>query len=114
VNRVPLWRILAGFLVLAGLLFFAVMLVPVYAHNFQLQSFVSGVADNPANRAESDDLLRTWVLDKAHALDLPVTADNVQIYRSPGNLRIDIRYFVPVSFPGYTVSLHFSPGAGSR
>ena len=29
-------------------------------------------------------------------------------------IRIDIRYFVTVDVPGYTVNLHFYPGAGSE
>jgi hypothetical protein len=29
-------------------------------------------------------------------------------------MRIDVRYQVRVDLPGYTVNLHFYPGAGSR
>jgi hypothetical protein len=54
------------------------------------------------------------VLSKARELDLPVKEDNVHIIRSPEGLRIDVRYFVRVTVPGYTVDLHFYPGAGSR
>jgi hypothetical protein len=54
------------------------------------------------------------VLNRAHELDLPVKADNVHIVRSSDGLRIDVRYFVRVTLPGYTVDLHFYPGAGSR
>jgi hypothetical protein len=38
----------------------------------------------------------------------------VHIDRTPDELRIAVRYFVRVSLPGYTVDLHFYPGAGSR
>ena len=51
---------------------------------------------------------------KANALNLPVTDDNVHIEHLPEGLRIDVRYFVRVTLPGYTVDLHFYPGAGSR
>ena len=54
------------------------------------------------------------MLDKAHELDLPVKADNVKILRLHDGMRIDVRYFVRVNFPGYTVDLHFYPGAGSH
>jgi hypothetical protein len=54
------------------------------------------------------------VLDKARALDLPVQPGNVQIVRREGTVRIDVRYIVRVDLPGYTVDLHFYPGAGSR
>jgi hypothetical protein len=66
------------------------------------------------SRNQTDDALRQNVLHKARELDLPVRPDNVRIIRSPEGLRIDVRYFVRVTLPGYTVDLHFYPGAGSR
>lgn len=113
-NRVPRWRIAAAVLILAGLALFAAMFAPIYYHNMELQNFVSEVAARPDTPSKSDDLLRTWVLDKAHELDLPVRADNVKIVHSKDGMRIDVRYFVRVNAPGYTVDLHFYPGAGSR
>ena len=113
-SRVPRWRMAAAAVVLAALLAFTAMFAPIYFRNLELQNFVSEVAQRVENRTNSDDVLRTWVLDKAHELDLPVKGDNVQIIRSRERLRIDVRYFVRVTLPGYTVDLHFYPGAGSR
>jgi len=114
VSHVPRWRIVAAAVVLAALVAFTAMFAPIYFRNLELQNFVSGVAQRDENRTNSDDVLRTWVLDKAHALDLPVKEDNVQVIRSRQGVRIDVRYFVRVTLPGYTVDLHFYPGAGSR
>jgi hypothetical protein len=114
VSRVPRWRIASAAVVLAGLLAFTAMFAPIYYRNLELQNFVSGVAQRVENQTNSDDVLRTWVLDKAHELDLPIKEDNVRIIRSRGGVRIDVRYFVRVTLPGYTVDLHFYPGAGSR
>jgi len=100
--------------VLMALLAFAAMFAPIYYRNLELQNFVSGVAQRVENQTNSDDVLRTWVLDKAHALDLPVKEDNVHVIRSKEGVRIDVRYFVRVDLPGYTVDLHFYPGAGSQ
>ena len=113
-SRVPRWRMAAAAVVLAALLAFTAMFAPVYFRNLELQNFVSDVTQRVENRTNSDDVLRTWVLDRAHQLDLPVKEDNVHIIRSPEGLRIDVRYFVRVTVPGYTVDLHFYPGAGSR
>lgn len=113
-NRVSGWRIAAAVLILAGLLAFLAMFAPIYFRNLELQSYVSGLTRTAENEQKSDDLLRTWVLDKAHELNLPVAADNVHISRSTEGLHIDVRYFVRVDLPGYTVDLHFYPGAGSR
>ena len=113
-SRVPRWRIASAAFVLAALLAFAAMFAPIYYRNLELQNFVSGVAQRVENQTNSDDVLRTWVLDKAHQLDLPIKEDNVHVIRSRGGVRIDVRYFVRVTLPGYTVDLHFYPGAGSR
>jgi hypothetical protein len=114
VNRVPRWRIAAAGVLLAGLALFAILFLPIYFHNLQLQNFVADVAARADSASRSDDVLRTWVLDKAHELDLPIRPDNVKIAHSAEGMRIDVRYQVRVDLPGYTVNLHFYPGAGSR
>ena len=113
-NHVPRWRIAAAVVLLAGLALFAILLLPIYFHNVQLQNFVADLAARADTASKSDDVLRTWVLDKAHELDLPIRSDNVKIAHSREGMRIDVRYQVRVDLPGYTVNLHFYPGAGSR
>jgi hypothetical protein len=108
------WRVGAGAAVLVAMVAMGARLVPIYVHNIELQQFVEDVAHRTAAPASSDDILRTWVLDKAADLDLPVKADNVQIQRSADSVRIVVRYVVRVDMPLYTVNLHFYPGAGSR
>jgi hypothetical protein len=114
VNRLPRWRIAAAVVILAGLVGFLAMFAPIYFRNLELQNYVSSLTRTAANTQKSDDLLRTWVLDKAHQLNLPIAEDNVHILRTADGLHIDVRYFVRVDLPGYTVDLHFYPGAGSR
>jgi len=122
VTRVPRWRIVAAAAVLAALAFFIMSFAPLYIRNLKLQSFVATIPQRVEDQAQSgsppsDDLLRDWVLDKARGLHLPVTADNIRIQRSPTGdhvERIDVHYLARVDLPGYTVNLHFYPGAGSR
>ena len=99
-----------------GLLgFFAAVISPVYLRNLELQRYVVEITRAVDRKTQSQDNLRTLVVDKARELNLPVKADNVHILRSPDNLlKIDVRYFVRVTLPGYTVDLHFHPGAESR
>ena len=113
-NRLARWRIAAAVVILGGLVSFLALFAPIYFRNMELQKYVSGLTHSVENTQKSDDLLRTWVLDKAHQLDLPVAEDNVHILRSADGVHIDVRYFVRVDLPGYTVDLHFYPGAGSR
>lgn len=114
-TRVPLWRKLAGAAVLIAMAFLLAVFAPIYFHNFQLRSYVDSLTHSPGAQTASDDLLRTQVVEKAHELNLPsITADDVHIQRSANDLRIEVRYRVPVDLPGYQVTLHFYPGAGSR
>ncbi|HEY7389573.1 MAG TPA: hypothetical protein VH640_13750 [Bryobacteraceae bacterium] len=113
-NRVALWRIVIAAIVLAALALVVALFSPIYVHNLELQNYVADVTARPRSETNSDDILRTWVVDRAHQLDLPIHADDVKIARSSGGLHIDVRYQVKVDLPGYTVNLHFYPGAGSR
>lgn len=113
-TRVPRWRIALAIGILAVMVFVLASFAPIYFRNLELQNYVSDVTHSGDNQSKSDDLLRTYVLSKARQLSLPVAEDNVHIVHSPDGLRIDVRYFVRVNLPGYTVDLHFYPGAGSR
>lgn len=110
----PRWRIAVAIFVLAGLVFFLGRFAPIYFRNLELQKFVSATAQRVENRTLADDVLRGEVLDKARRLDLPVKEGDVHILRLPEGMRIDVHYLVRVDLPGYTVNLHFYPGAGSR
>ena len=90
------------------------MFTPIYLGNLKLQTYVAEITRRVDSKNQSDEVLVRNVLNRARDLDLPVKADNVHINRSPEGLRIDVRYFVRVTIPGYTVDLHFYPGAGSR
>jgi len=122
VNRVPRWRIAAAAAVLAALALFAAMVAPIYYRNLQLQDFVTALPrrvedETKAGAPPSDGLVRTWVLHEASRLGIPVRPDDIQVFRSAGTRqveRIEVRYFVDLELPGYTVTLHFYPGAGSR
>ena len=95
---------------LAGLLLLAARFTPIYLRNHQFDSAVSQLAREQSGRAQSDDTLRARVVEKARGLALPVAAGDVHIVRRPDGTRIDVRYFVRVDLPGYTVDLHFHPG----
>ena len=112
---VPRWRIAAAIAVILVLLGFGVRIAPVYLHNLELQNYVAKLTHNASTPDGSGDAaLLQLVLDKARTLDLPVMAENVHVYRSTEGPRIDVRYFVRVTLPGYTVDLHFHPASGAR
>jgi hypothetical protein len=116
VTAVPRWRVAAAAAILAGLVAVLAFLAPAYFHNLNLQSYVSGLSRDAAAGSQPDEAIERQVVQKAVELGLPVTAGNVRITRgTDGKLQhIDVRYFVDVNLPGYTVKLHFYPGAASQ
>jgi hypothetical protein len=107
--------------VLAALAIFGAMFAPIYLRNLQLQSLVVSLPQLAEDQAKagappSDDVVRTWVLNEAYRLGLPVKPEGVRIFRSAeGKVeRLEVRYFVQLDLPGYTVNLHFYPGVGSQ
>lgn len=107
-------RIAAAVLILVVLAILGARLAPLYLDNMRLQSYVASLTQDADALTRPDEALRVAVLEKAAFLGLPVKAGNVHIKRSTESMRIDVRYFVRVDFPLYTVDLHFYPGAGSR
>ena len=115
-RRVAPWRIAAAGLILAAMLALLVRLTPIYFHNMELQGYVGRLTHSVENLTRSDEVLRAMVLNEASRLSLPVAANDVHVSRSALGAveRIDIRYFVHVNLPGYSVSLHFHPASASR
>jgi hypothetical protein len=114
-NRVPLWRIAAAVAVLGIVAAILAVCAPYYFRNRSLQNYVADLTRRVDTREQPDSRIRSQVLQKAEQLKLPIAEGNVRIdRRGDGTLHIDVRYMVPIELPGYTVKLHFYPGAGSR
>ena len=105
-QSLPAWRIGAGAAVLAAFSWFAILLIPVYARNLQLQDFLRNAP------AASDDVLERAILSKSHSLGLDITPDRLQIRHPPGGGSTVVRYVIRVTIPLYSVDLHFSSNVG--
>jgi hypothetical protein len=106
-------RLLAGAAVLLILLIVGVLLIPPYAANWRLQSYINDLADNPATAKNSADAVRSQVLNQAAGLGLPVHGDDIHVSVAQGAVNIGVLYIVHVDVAGYTIDLHFRPTAGS-
>jgi hypothetical protein len=106
-KRLPAWRIGAALAVLGAFSWVAILLIPVYLRNLQLQDFLR------TTPAASDEVLRQAILNKSHSLDLEITPGQLQIQRPPGG-RTGVRYVIRVTMLLYTVDLHFSSNVGEE
>jgi hypothetical protein len=106
-------RLIAGAALVLILIILGVLLIPPYAANWRLQSYVNDLADDPATAHLPAEAVRARVLNQAADLGLPVHGDDVQVGVTQGAVKIDVLYIVHVDIAGYTVDLHFRPAAGS-
>ena len=97
-SRTP--RLIAGVTVLVVLIGLAVVLIPPYASNWELQSYVNDLADDTSTAHKPVDTVRAQVLDKARSLRLPVQSDDVHVTISQGAVQIEVLYIVQVNVAG--------------
>jgi hypothetical protein len=104
--------VVAGAAVLLILVVLGVLLIPPYAANWRLQSYVNDLADDPGTAKKPAAAVQAEILNEAAGLGLPVHADDVHVAVAPGAVKIDLLYIVHVDVAGYTIDLHFRPTAG--
>jgi hypothetical protein len=106
-------RLIAGAAILLILLVVGLVLIPPYAANWRLQSYVNDLADDPGTAKLPAAAVRVRVANRAAGLGLPVGSDDVRVSTSSGAVEIEVLYIVHVDLAGYTIDLHFRPAAGS-
>jgi hypothetical protein len=114
VNGVARWRIAAAILIFAALIFFLATLAPIYFRNLELRSYVSDLTQSVGRQPIPDSLISSRIAAKARELKLPVAEENVHVLHLPGRTDVQVRYYVRVTLPGYTVDLHFNPSATAQ
>lgn len=89
-ESLPLWRLIAGLGVIAIFVIALIVAGSVYLENYRLDGYMRSVAADPASVALSDSEIVTRILDRAHALGLPLQATDVTITRANGQPHIHI------------------------
>jgi hypothetical protein len=106
-------RLIAGAAVLLILIGLGVVLIPPYTTNWKLQTYVNALVEDSATSKRTAEAVRDQVINKAAALGLPLSDDDVHVAISDGRVEIDVLYMVQVNVAGYAVDLHFRPGSGT-
>jgi hypothetical protein len=104
-------RVWLAILLLAVFLYITGSLTPYFIANLRLQRYVVELTHSAGIAASTPAAVRAQVVERAHQLGLPVEVKDVQVDLSGSGARISVRYLVLVNLPGYTVKLHFAPGA---
>jgi hypothetical protein len=107
-ERLPLWRLIAALLVVGAMVAVLLALAPVYFEDYQLGQYMKSVA---RGAKVQDDDVKAEVLTRAHQLDLPVQAADLQISHQAGKLEMQMKYAVQMDFSVYQVDVHFHHSA---
>lgn len=96
---------LFGLIVLLIAVLIAYKMIPVKVKSAEMRDTIIDEARSAGSR--NDKIIMDAILFKAKQLELPITEDNVDISRPASNIRIEVRYTVPIVFPGYTYNWNF-------
>lgn len=112
-------KALGGILVIVACIYSAFQIVPPELTNYSFQDDLRQVAMlGVSNPHTTDQELVDQVIKKAqdHQITLPPEAVTVQRIGTPGAPAVYVaaEYSVPVSLPGYSFTLHFTPSSGNK
>lgn len=112
-------KALVGFLVIVGVIYCAFQVVPPELTNYSFQDDLRNIAMvGGANPHETDQELIDAIVKKAQEHQIALAPEQITVQRigTPGAPAVFVaaEYSVPVSLPGYSFSLHFSPSSGNR
>jgi hypothetical protein len=112
-------KILLGFLFAIAVAVSLFQIAPPMLANFSFQDDLRTVVlMDSANLQKTDDDIRIDVLKKAKEHELPIGEKQITVQRinTPGISAVYVAadYSVPVSLPGYTFDMHFTPNSGNR
>jgi hypothetical protein len=89
-------------------------IIPVYVNSYELEDFIRQQTPFWLTQRAPVDAIRNKVLEKARELELPLTAEQVNIEASSASVTVSLDYTVPVDLKVYTLKLHFTPSAQNR
>ena len=112
-------KAIIGFLAIIGLIYAGFQIIPPELTNYSFTDDLKNIAlVGGSNPHESDQDLIDAVLKKAREHEIPLTPERVTVQRigTPGApaVYVAVDYSVPVSLPGYSFTLHFTPSSGNK
>jgi|SRR5271155_1810563 len=99
-------KTLLGLVIVAGIIIYCVMFVPVYFNNYQFQDEVVSLAKFGGDRSELS--LRADIMKKAVEHSIPIMENDVVISRANGVTSVEIEYDVTIDLQVKQYVLHFS------
>jgi len=112
-------KALIGFLAIIGVVYAGFQIIPPELTNYSFTDDLHNIAMvGGGNPHQTDQDLIDAVMKKAQEHDIPLTPEHITVQRigTPGAPAVYVAadYSVPVSLPGYSFVLHFTPSSGNK
>jgi hypothetical protein len=112
-------KAIIGFLAIIGCVYAGFQIVPPELSNYSFEDDLKSVAVmGGANPHTTDQELIDSIIKKAQDHQITLTPESVTVQRigTPGSPAVYVAadYSVPVSLPGYSFTLHFTPSSGNK
>ena len=108
-------KMIVGVMLVVAAVYVGWALIPPYFANYQFEDAVENQALFDSYTSKSDEDVRQAVFKKAQQLDIPITAEQIQVKRGANNaLAISVDYSVHVELPGYPMDLNFHTASKNK
>ena len=112
-------KAIIGVLVFVGMIYAGYQIIPPELSNCSFNDDLKDLAMMAgANPRTTDDDLLKQVLKRAQDHNIELAPEQVTVQRigTPGAPAVYVQadYSVPVNFPGYSFTLHFTPSSGNK
>lgn len=111
-------KAIVGFLAIIFVVYAGFQVIPPEMKNFSFQDDLRNIALVAGTSHQSDQDLVDSVVRKAQEHEISLAPERVTVQRigTPGAPAVYVAadYTVPVSLPGYSFSLHFTPSSGNK
>lgn len=112
-------KAIVGFLAIIAVIYSGFQVIPPELSNYSFQDDLRNIAMVAgANPHQTDQDLLDAVIKKAREHEITLAPEQVTVQRigTPGApaVYVAVDYSVPVSLPGYSFSMHFTPSSGNK
>ncbi|HKI27175.1 MAG TPA: hypothetical protein VKA07_12665 [Candidatus Sulfotelmatobacter sp.] len=112
-------KAIVGILAIVAVIYGGFQIIPPELANYAFNDDLHNIAMvGGANPRQTDLDLAEAVIKRAKEHDITLTAEQVTVQRigTPGAPAVYVAadYSVPVSLPGYSFTLHFTPNSGNK
>ena len=98
-------------LILAGAVYVAVKVVPVYVAEYQLKDKISEQARFAVVNHYTEDQIRDIIFKVIQDLEIPAKREDIKVENTGRGLQISVNYSVPVDLAVYKTEINFSPSS---